>query len=480
MTLKRRDFLKSLSLLPALSCSSSFNSVTPLKKSDKIIVVGAGLAGLSCARILATEGFDVEILEARERVGGRVHSTVVGSIEGIDLGGSYLHGGPENPLRRFFDSQDFSIVNHGDVEIFLSHLQQINLFNYRDYWTEVEMKLEEVAAMPYLMAYLRSLLSLPLPVATLQEMIDRVWSKLAQHPLKNVAGDDFLHELSNQFFGVEANKLSLSNLLLEPEVDIAGHGPFPAGEVISRIGLDSMTEQLAKNLKINFKTTVKKIQKIDQSFHLTIDHQGQISEMKADHLVMAVPLACYKKNQIEFDFPLIKEWSQAIKGLEISHLNKIVLVFKNAFWSKESQSLFLKSQTDRGGAFYQNLLFHRGEPVLIAFKSGAQAQDCDSKTDDELIATELKLLKSFFPDASIDLLAANVSRWGKDELSGGAFSHLGMQAYGTEHSAFQKTSMEKFWITGEFAHPTDPGTMHGAYLSGQWVARKMLSQVEGG
>ena len=478
--MERRDFLKTLSLLPAISCGPSLNQITPLKKSDKIIVIGAGLAGLSCARILATEGFDVEILEARDRIGGRVHTKAIGGREGVDFGGSYLHGGPENPLRRFFKAHDFSVINHADVEVFLSSDQQINLYNYRDYWTEVDMKLEEVAAIPYMLAYLRSFSSLPFPVTNLQEMIDRTWSKLAQHPLKNVAGEDFLHELSNQFFGVEASELSLSNLLIEPEVDISGHGPFPAGEVISRIGLAPMMEILAKNLKIQLKTVVKKIQKSGDSYQLSIEKDGQISELKADHIVMAVPLSCYKKKMIELDFPLIKEWTQAFKGLEISHLNKIVLVFKEAFWSNDSQSLFLKSSTGKGGAFYQNLLFHQGAPILIAFKSGLQAKACDLKTDEELVASELELLKSFFPETSIDLSMAEVSRWGRNEFSGGAFSHLGMQAYGCEHSAFQNHLMEKFWVAGEFAHPTDPGTMHGAYLSGQWVARKMLSQLDEG
>lgn len=478
--LKRRDFLKSFTTLPILSCGSYFNPSSPLKKKDKILIVGAGLAGLSCARILTTEGYDVEILEGRERVGGRAFSLEVGGVEGVDLGASYLHGGPENPLRRFFDHQEFSFVNHADVEIFISPTQQIDLYQYKDYWTEVDMKLEEVASFPYLVAYLRSLLSLPLPVSTVQEMITQVWSKLENHPLKTVAGEDFLSELSNQFFGVESSQLSLANLLIEPEVDISGHGPFPAGEVLSRSGVRPMVETLAKNLTIQYSTKVQRIQKADQSFLLTVEKSDLVSEMRADHLVMAVPLACYKENLIQLEFPMIRQWTEAFQGLEVSHLNKIVLKFKDAFWSKNSQSLFFKAQDKTGGVFYQNLLYHRELPILISFKSGADAKLCDMQTDEQLIAKELELLKSFFPEANIDLVTAKVTRWGKDEFSRGAFSHLGMGAFGTEHNAFQKYLMDKFWIAGEFAHPTDAGTMHGAYLSGQWVARKMLAQVAGG
>ena len=58
----------------------------------KVIVIGAGLAGLSAARELTHAGADVVVLEARDRVGGRVEG---GVIEGhpIELGGTWLGEG---------------------------------------------------------------------------------------------------------------------------------------------------------------------------------------------------------------------------------------------------------------------------------------------------------------------------------------------------------------------------------------------------
>ena len=61
----------------------------------KVLVIGAGLAGLAAARELKHRGHDVKVLEARPRIGGRVHTNAVG-----DAGAMFIHGVDNNPLSR--------------------------------------------------------------------------------------------------------------------------------------------------------------------------------------------------------------------------------------------------------------------------------------------------------------------------------------------------------------------------------------------
>src|SRR5262245_1212099 len=60
-----------------------------------VVVVGAGLAGLSAARALHEAGVSVRVLEARDRVGGRVLSRKLSSGEVVDLGAQWLGPGQE-------------------------------------------------------------------------------------------------------------------------------------------------------------------------------------------------------------------------------------------------------------------------------------------------------------------------------------------------------------------------------------------------
>ena len=78
--------------------------LAPLPCVPEVIVVGAGAAGIAAARTLTERGVAVAVLEARDRVGGRVMST---DLRGhpIDLGAHWLHAGPINPLVRLGEAR---------------------------------------------------------------------------------------------------------------------------------------------------------------------------------------------------------------------------------------------------------------------------------------------------------------------------------------------------------------------------------------
>ncbi len=67
---------------------------------ERVLVVGAGIAGLTVANALAHAGVDCLVLEAASRVGGRLHTVDLAGSP-VDLGGSWLHHPSGNPLRRF-------------------------------------------------------------------------------------------------------------------------------------------------------------------------------------------------------------------------------------------------------------------------------------------------------------------------------------------------------------------------------------------
>lgn len=64
----------------------------------KVCIIGAGVAGLRCADLLHELGFNVTILEARERVGGRLHQVTLSSGHVVDAGPNWIHGTKQNPI----------------------------------------------------------------------------------------------------------------------------------------------------------------------------------------------------------------------------------------------------------------------------------------------------------------------------------------------------------------------------------------------
>lgn len=69
----------------------------PTRSPGRVLVVGAGMAGLAAARILHDTGFDVTVLEARDRIGGRTWTDDSLGVP-CDLGASWIHGAGDNPL----------------------------------------------------------------------------------------------------------------------------------------------------------------------------------------------------------------------------------------------------------------------------------------------------------------------------------------------------------------------------------------------
>ena len=89
-----RSSLGGPALKPCPHCGmgNSAAEIEHARASSRVVIVGAGAAGLAAARWLQERGFNPLVLEARDRVGGRIHTIEMDHGAPVDLGAAYIHG----------------------------------------------------------------------------------------------------------------------------------------------------------------------------------------------------------------------------------------------------------------------------------------------------------------------------------------------------------------------------------------------------
>jgi len=105
-----RHQLSLVLLLGLIACKPAVDKDSPAADpGTHVLVVGAGMAGLTAASALNEAGVSVTVLEARDRIGGRTWTDDVGPAT-IDLGAAWIHGVNGNPLSDLADANGVSYV----------------------------------------------------------------------------------------------------------------------------------------------------------------------------------------------------------------------------------------------------------------------------------------------------------------------------------------------------------------------------------
>ena len=111
---------ESVGQVPATNCKECLqcrgsDMTSDQSRSPHIAVVGAGVAGLRAADVLLRSGFQVTALEARDRLGGRVHQEKLPNGRLIDAGANWIHGAKDNPILCLAEETGTAVSAAGDV-----------------------------------------------------------------------------------------------------------------------------------------------------------------------------------------------------------------------------------------------------------------------------------------------------------------------------------------------------------------------------
>lgn len=214
--------------------------------------------------------------------------------------------------------------------------------------------------------------------------------------------------------------------------------------------------------------------------------------INADYVVSTIPLGVLKHGNVEFDPPLPSSKAGAIGRLGYGILNKIILVYSEAFWDTtrdifgclrmptSRHSLEQTEYSSQRGRCFQwfNVSNTSGIPVLIGLMAGDAGFDTEHSKDDELVAEATEVLRSVYGSKVPQPVHSIVTRWGSDKFARGSYSSASPSMQPDDYQTMAKP-VGNLFFAGEHTTETHPATVHGAYLSGLRAASEVIETLLG-
>jgi polyamine oxidase len=426
----------------------------------KVIVVGAGFAGLTAARALLDAGYRVEVLEASARRGGRVHTVDSLSLP-VDLGASWLHGGDGNPLKPIARAAGIPTRESDYRNCITYDLAESDSAEPMgpQFMERTDRALRSVAARPVLEHIIRTRLGLAARTASIGGLVERVAS----------VGEPRAHECyvrgTEALWASPIDELGISGLLKKSATRPV-KGLTPAGEQFVFGGMMPMLDLVAGDVPVSLDAQVRRIEHGRHGVRITSTRGVH----EADAAIVTVSVGVLRAGVIDFAPALPGAHRRALQHLDMGVMNKVVLHFERPFWPERADYFMLCGGF---GFLVWNLHHYAGIPALVAMIAGPQAIPAESMSDDELVATIRGDLARAFGKTTPEPLHALVTRWHSDPFTLGSYSRLRRGSSGREPRILSRPAGPRLLLAGEALNASDRGTVHGAYWSGQEAAARI-------
>jgi polyamine oxidase len=431
-----------------------------LSSGSKVIVVGAGFAGLTAARSLLDAGYAVEVLEANARRGGRVH-TVDSFAGAVDLGASWLHGGDGNPLKpiaraaaiptRESDYRNcitYDLAERDSAEPMAPQFMQ-----------RTDRALRSVAARPVIEHLIRTRIGIAPRTSSIGDLLEQVAS----------VAEPRAHECyvrgTETLWASPIGELGISGLL-KKSATRPSKGLLATGEQFVLGGMARILDLVAGDVPVSLDTQVRRIEHGPDGVRVTSTRGVH----EADAAIVTVSVGVLRAGAIDFAPALPVAHRRALRYLDMGVMNKVVLYFERPFWPERTDYFMLCGGF---GALVWNLYHYAGIPALVTMLAGPEAIPAESMSDDELVARIRADIARAFGKPTPEPLQALVTRWRSDPFTLGSYSRLLRGSTGREPQILSRPVGPRLLLAGEALNASDRGTVHGAYWSGQAAAARL-------
>lgn len=431
-----------------------------------VIIIGAGVAGLSVARELYKKGMRPIILEARDRIGGRVHTTTQWGAA-TDLGASWIHKTQRNPLKTI--ARKNNLLTYSTVYSSSYPFAKFNSSTVYDPNGKQIPKNKIKEALKQIQDFSNYLKAHLLLHDENYSAADALEEYAKKYPL-STESRNLLRFISAEIGEYETGA-NLSNISIKTAQQI---DPITTGsDDIFVYGYSQLLAQLAKQIPILLNQNVIKISYNSKCVNVfTSKHQ-----YTAPYIVVTVPIGVLKSEKMKFEPPLPKEKINAIKRMGVGVFNKIYLLFDKPFWEINSEWLVLMPRKNFPDESYEILNFYKltKQPILLVFTSGSFSSKLEKLSDEQILNHIMQRLKTVYGENVSYPSSFLITRWGTDPFSLGSFSYPRVGVTVRDYKLLAQQVESKIFFAGEATSWTDPSTVAGAYISGVKAAREIVA-----
>jgi len=453
----RRDFLRTMAIL---GIGVRFSPRRIQAQSLKVVIIGAGAAGLATAYMLDEEGFDVTILEARNRVGGRAFTDYDLAPYPIELGAEFVHGSEVvtwDILEEY--GQDSLDANDGDGYIYFAG----ELWTEKEFADEYDFNGDIETLIGTLIQEWVDEDNDDVTIKALLDEYEEDYEDLADSEVRRLLDNKTANE-----YGANLDELSVQGFALASG---AGDGN---GDFVLEEGYSALMNAVAEELDIRLNTPVTAITWNNNGVQIKTAN-GDIID--ADKVVITLPLGVLKSNQVTFSPPLPPKKLDAITRLGAGHVDKLILKFDRPFWDEEMESVDTTLDTQiwwRPGIGRDDEL-----PILTALIGGKHAVRFEGMTDEQVIAAGLRDLEEMFDMDNLaeHLVEGKFIAWGRDPYSLMGYSYVPVDGDGLNEILGESVE-DVLFFAGEATHPRNFATVHGAIESGLRAAEDVVDSIE--